>query len=201
MASRVKCRQSGMGGRVSWLHGWRWKGMFSPFHWEPRGHMFLTTALLRWHLCTAHLAKPLWGILYHLVPRGDLGDQQLKVRSTAANLHIAERSWEVAEASRIKDGIYETTGMWSVSTLAGSVICFCNLVTSSPTVPVDAVQIQLTLRKKRWRPNPGGTLSGVDYILAKMEKQFPGKPHRKSCTNHKGVPVYVLISFFFKNIF
>lgn len=101
-----------------------------------QGHILLTTACSRGHPGTTHLAKPLGGIWYHLQPHVDLGSQHSDSGELAADLHVAERSWGVAEASRIKDGVYETTVVQSVSTLSCSVICICNLVTSSPTAPM-----------------------------------------------------------------
>lgn len=58
---------------------------------------------------------------------------------------------------------------------------------------VAPVQTSLT-SEQRSRTNPGGKLSGEPYILSKMEKRFPGKPHRKSFTNDESLPGYNLNS-------
>lgn len=83
--------------------------MFSPLHGEPRGTYSLpqpapedTQAP---HIWQSH--SEAFGTTYNFM--WVLGASVLKAGSVAADLHVVERSWEVAKASRIKDGVYETT--------------------------------------------------------------------------------------------
>ena len=108
--------------------------LFPPIHRELVAHAFLITASSRlhpaqhiWKSCSGVCVTPLKilpGPLESLLEFGSLG----------ADMYTVERFWSVAEASRIKDGLYKTTVAWSISTLArgGWVICFCNLSTVLP---------------------------------------------------------------------